>query len=70
MSKSGIKFEPDSPYDINNKLIILQDNCSSHYLKDNNARIKDTNIQTIKFPPCSPELNIIENFWAYLTKKV
>ena len=56
---------------INNKKIRLQmDNAKVHWSTNALKFYKENNLGLIDWPPNSPDLNPIENVWAYLKSKL
>ena len=47
-----------------------QDNASSHKIQEVLEYMNDEEIEILHWPPYSPDLNCIENIWAYLKMKV
>lgn len=50
--------------------ILQQDNAPCHIAKVIKAFLAEKGIQTLVWPPYSPDLNPIENFWAFMKDKV
>jgi hypothetical protein len=53
-----------------NTWIFQQDNAPIHTAKIVKEWINDQNIEVMQWPPYSPDLNIIENVWGWLARKV
>ncbi len=51
-------------------LIFMQDNCSIHKAKTVMDHLAQKEIQTLDWPPQSPDLNPIENVWAIIKQKL
>ena len=50
--------------------VIVMDNAFFHRKKRLYELAKRYNVRIIFLPPCSPELNSIENFWHWLKRKI
>lgn len=50
--------------------ILQQDNAKCHTSALSRRYFTNTGIQLLPWPPCSPDMNPIENMWAILKKKV
>lgn len=50
--------------------IYQHDNALIHTARVVKSWIASQNVETLKWPPYSPDLNIIENVWGWLTRKV
>lgn len=53
-----------------NAVVFQQDNASSHKSKETMAWIHNQNLNLINWPAKSPDLNIIENIWGVMTKRL
>jgi transposase len=51
-------------------MIFMQDNAPCHKAKSVVKFIEDSGIPALNWPPQSPDLNPIENLWAYIKKKL
>ena len=49
---------------------VMQDNCSIHRAKVVQADLRRRNIPLLKWPPYSPDLNPIENIWAWMKHRL
>jgi transposase len=59
-----------SEYFPNGDVIFQLDNAPIHTAEVTTNFLDDNDITKLTWPPYSPDLNPIENFWAYLKKKV
>lgn len=50
--------------------IFQQDNAPIHTAREVKSFIANQNVHLLPWPPYSPDLNIIENVWGWLTRKV
>jgi mannose-6-phosphate isomerase-like protein (cupin superfamily) len=49
---------------------LLHDNAPTHTSNESKAWLHNNGIDLIEFPPHSPDLNPIENLWAYLKRRI
>lgn len=54
---------------IGQDFILQQDNAPCHKAKMINKFLRDLEVKSLDWPPQSPDLNIIENVWAYVKRK-
>lgn len=50
--------------------ILLQDGATSHTSRSTRAWLADRNVEFLPWPAPSPDLNVIENIWAWLTQRI
>lgn len=52
------------------KIFFQQDNAPVHVSKSTRAWLGRNNIELLEWPPCSPDLNPIENLWGIIVHRV
>ena len=52
------------------RLIVVQDNARYHTTPDIFQFCNENGINVLQWPPYSPDLNVIENFWALLKRYI
>lgn len=61
---------PDKPNAKKLPFLFQQDNAPCHKAESIIQFFTDNGIQTLKWSPCSPDLNVIENIWSWLKQKI
>ncbi|XGW15474.1 hypothetical protein V3C99_001164 [Haemonchus contortus] len=51
-------------------LIFMRDNAAVHVSRSTSDWIASRNITVLECPACSPDLNPMENVWAFIVKKI
>lgn len=52
------------------QFVFQQDNATAHSARRTMTWFQEHNIEVLKWPPCSPDLNIIENVWATVKREL
>ena len=63
-------FETRLMRELSEKSVIVMDNASFHSKKRLSLIVESHGHTLLFLPPYSPELNLIENFWAWLKSKL
>ena len=61
---------PFGPLITNGEYVFQQDNAPIHRSDSTQRGFIANSVELLSWPPCSPDLNPIENLWGYLVRKV
>ena len=71
LKETRLLYAPDTPKNLRKKWKFLQDNSSVHKSRKSMAVVEElVGDRLIVHPPLSPDLNVIEDMWSYLDRKV
>lgn len=56
--------------DFKSNYIFQQDNASIHVSNETKSYFREESLSVLVWPPCSPDLNIVEQIWSILQKKL
>ena len=68
MIKTNLFFNANCPYPANS--LFQQDNAPTHVSKESRQWLETNQIETLEWPPQSPDLSPIENVWSMLTQRI
>jgi transposase len=71
LKESMLHYAADAPAKVRGKWIFLQDNDPKHKAKSSMVTLANiVGDRQIHHPPCSPDLNVMEDMWSYLDARV